>query len=152
MAIARGAGTEIIRCASFMYTESDTTATQIIAGQQHHIYTVLSIVCYAVGDCDGITGSMFGYDSNYGSSGQDIIIFKTGVTSAGQTFVWNDKFSFNGTEPTDFGSNGIDDTDGTKQNALADQATTTTQRLRVTKAHNNDDWHVTVTFIDQNNA
>jgi len=152
MAIARGAGTEIIRSANFMYIEADTTSTYIIGGQQHHIYTVLSVICYAVNTCINLTVDVFGYDSNFGSSGQGLIIFKTGALTAGETYVWNDKFSFMGSEPTDFGSNGIDDTDGTKQDLIADQATTTTQRLRMTKGDSGDDWHVVVTFIDQNNA
>ena len=152
MAIARGSGTEILRSAGFMYTEADTTATDIIAGQQHHIYTVLSVICYAVNDCDGLTAAVFGYDANYGSSGQSIIIFKTGAMTAGETFVWNDKFSFMGAEPVDFGSGGIDDTDGSKQNAIADQGTTTYQRLKMTKAASGDDWHMQVSYIDQNNS
>ena len=48
MAIARGAGTEIIRTA--MFEDIDSTATKLIIGEQHHIYTVLSIIitCAAV--------------------------------------------------------------------------------------------------------
>ena len=42
MAISRGAGTEIIRSASFEQVES--TAQTLIQGVQHHIYTVLSII------------------------------------------------------------------------------------------------------------
>ena len=42
MAIARGAGTEIIRTAKF--ADVDSTVTTLITGVQHHIYTVLSIV------------------------------------------------------------------------------------------------------------
>ena len=44
MAIARGAGTEIIRCAQFEdIINSDVT---LIYGEKHHIYTVLSIIIY----------------------------------------------------------------------------------------------------------
>ena len=42
MAIARGAGTEIIRTA--MFEDIDSTTQKLIIGEQHHIYTVLSIV------------------------------------------------------------------------------------------------------------
>ena len=45
MAIARGAGTEIIRSAHF--EEVDSTVSKLIVGVQHHIYTVLSIIIYA---------------------------------------------------------------------------------------------------------
>ena len=41
MAIARGAGTEIIRSASFEHCND--TAQAIIIGVPHHIYTVLSV-------------------------------------------------------------------------------------------------------------
>ena len=41
MAIARGAGTEIIRTAHF---EDVDNAQALIIGEQHHIYTVLSII------------------------------------------------------------------------------------------------------------
>ena len=44
MAIARGAGTEIIRSHAF---EDISTDTHLIIGVQHHIYTVLNIVVYA---------------------------------------------------------------------------------------------------------
>ena len=44
MAIARGAGTEIIRCHHFH--EIDASATKLIIGVQHHIYTILSIIIH----------------------------------------------------------------------------------------------------------
>ena len=47
MAISRGAGTEIIRTIHFDYDASNTTDQQLIIGVQHHIYTVLSVICYA---------------------------------------------------------------------------------------------------------
>ena len=83
---------------------------------------------------------------------ESVLLFQTGAMSAGETFVWNDKFTFMGAEPTDFGSNGIDDTDGSKQNAIADQGTTTVSKLRMTKSASGDDWHINVSFIDQNNS
>ena len=50
MAISRGAGTEIIRSASFEQVES--TAQTLIQGVQHHIYTVLSIIFFNTGGTD----------------------------------------------------------------------------------------------------
>ena len=44
MAISRGAGTEIIRSAHF--AELDGTVSTVIYGEQHHIYTVLSVIVY----------------------------------------------------------------------------------------------------------
>ena len=45
MAIARGAGTEILRAHHFEAVSS--TAQILIYGTQHHIYTVLSIIVFA---------------------------------------------------------------------------------------------------------
>ena len=45
MAIARGAGTEIIRCQHFEDLAGGSDRN-IIIGEQHHIYTVLSIIVY----------------------------------------------------------------------------------------------------------
>ena len=44
MAIARGAGTEIIRSVSLEHVTD--TATPLIIGEQHHIYTVLSVIVW----------------------------------------------------------------------------------------------------------
>jgi hypothetical protein len=65
------------------------------------------------------------------------------------TFVWNDKFSFNGHEPTDF-AGPMDD--ATKQDAIADQGSSVAQLLRIISEHADDNFHVSITYIDQNNA
>ena len=146
MAIARGAGTEIIRTAMFEDVLG-TGARDLIIGEQHHIYTVLSVVMYTVNAGGYIDLTLLGYDSYGGTSAQDITILSRSLI-AGETFVWNDKFSFNGTEPTDF-SGPLDD--ATKQNAVADQATSTAQKLRIYVSDSGADLDITVTFIDQNN-
>ena len=152
MAIARGAGTEILRCASF---EDIDNAQALIIGEQHHIYTVLSIVCYcaytAVTNAnDELMCEIQGYDSFGGTTNQAIGIFTTAEAQVfgRDTYVWNDKFSFNGYEPVDFAT-GID---ATKQDAIADQGSGVSQKLQVEKGHANDIWDITVTYIDQNNA
>ena len=149
MAIARGAGTEIIRSAMFEYTASNTTSQDLIFGVQHHIYTVLSIICHAKAASDGLEVYVTGYDALEGTTDQNMVIFQAGSTSISSTYVWNDKFSFNGTEPTDF-TGPMDD--ATKQDAIADQGSSVSQRLRMGKSANGDQWEVIVTFIDQNNA
>ena len=149
MAIARGAGTEIIRSASFAAVNS--TARAMIFGVQHHIYTVLSIICYAQGlnaDTDYITAYLQGYDSVGGTTNQGIYLFEQDM-SAKQTYVWNDKFSFNGHEPTDF-AGPMDD--ATKQDAIADQGSSVAQVLNIDAEHASDNIDVFITFIDQNNA
>jgi len=153
MAISRGAGTEIIRTIHFHYDGANTSDQQLIIGEQHHIYTVLSIVCFADYDTSsqntGLTFKLQAFDCSDGSASQTIKIFHLGLTYGQQTFVWNDKFSFNGYDPTGF-SGGISTT--AEQNALADQGGSNAQELRMTKGHNNDKWMVTCTYIDQNNA
>jgi hypothetical protein len=148
MAIARGAGTEIIRSASFEYVASNTTAQPIIYGVQHHIYTVLSIVCYSVAASGGLSFYLSGYDALEGTTDQAITMFDTGSSTGANTFVWNDKFSFNGHEPTDF-TGPLDSI--AKQDAIADQGGPL-QRLFMQKSANGDQYDVHITFIDQNNA
>ena len=66
-----------------------------------------------------------------------------------ETFVWNDKFSFNGYEPSNFtgAMDGVDD-----QNAIADQGSGVAQYLWTNTTHADDNFEVLITYIDQNNA
>ena len=149
MAIARGAGTEIIRCHHF--EDVDNTGIPLIVGVQHHIYTILSIVCYAESlnaSGDYIRARLSAYDS-FGSDGSSRIYIFTQDMNALETFVWNDKFSFNGTEPTDFTGTMDSEAD---QNLISDQATTTSQSLYIESEHASDNFDISITFIDQNNA
>ena len=148
MAIARGAGTEIIR--SILLEDVANSAKPLIFGVAHHIYTVLSITAHAVtlnADTDWIHCYLTGYDAMAGTTGQNITIFKNDMSVA-QTYVWNDKFSFCGNEPTDF-TGPVDD--AAKQNAIADQAQATAQVLYII-SEGADTFDVTCTYIDQNNA
>jgi len=149
MAIARGAGTEIIRSAHF--EEIDSTETKLIIGEQHHIYTVLSIIIMAHAK-QATTNQLYlylkGYDSKAGTTNTTMRIFEEVMPVSG-TYVWNDKFSFNGYEPTDF-TGPMDD--ATKQNAIADQGSSVSQYLYIASQHASDDYDVHITYIDQNNA
>jgi len=147
MAIVRSAGTEIIRSAHF--EDVNNTAEKIILGKQHHIYTVLSIIFYCTAQNGTEPGYCLlkGYDSNAGTTDQNIYITRTDC-SANQVFVWNDKFSFNGFEPTDFA--GPMDSDA-KQDAIADQGSSVAQYLQFSTDGASTYYDVTVTFIDQNN-
>ena len=153
MAIARGAGTEIIRSASFEYVASNQTVQTLIFGVQHHIYTVLSIVSYAVNGDQGLAVNLLGYDAIEGTTAQTMNIFNTvpgsGEATAETTYVFNDKFSFNGHEPTNF-TGPMDD--AAKQNAIADQGSDVAQKLVMVKGGNNVQVMVHITFIDQNNS
>ena len=149
MAIARGPGTEIIRCHNF--EDVNDTGIPLIVGVQHHIYTVLSIVVHA--DVLNAAGDyarcyLVGYDSFGAATGQRIYIFRQDMQVAG-SFVWNDKFSFNGGEPTDFSGTMDSEAD---QNLISDQAVSTSQTLYFNGEHSADRFDIVVTFIDQNNA
>ena len=152
MAIARGAGTEIIRTALFEQLTGDGLHTLII-GEQHHIYTVLSVIvcCTARADAGHVQrGMIIGYDSEVsgtGGSGVEHWLWSS-APAAGETYVWNDKFSFNGTEPTAY-TGPLSTT--AEQDLIVDQATTTAQILKIYTNANSTDYDVTLTYIDQNN-
>ena len=149
MAIARGAGTEIIR--SIQLEEVSSAAEELIFGVQHHIFTVLSIIVHATGlNAAGnyIHCFLTGYDSLGGTTAQTINIFHQDM-QVNQTYVWNDKFSFNGHEPVDFTA-GMDSI--VKQDAVADQGSAVVQKLLIYAEHASDNFDVTCTYIDQNNA
>ena len=149
MAIVRTAGTEIIRTA--MFEAVNETEQKLIVGEQHHIYTVLSItvLCTATqAATNKIYFRLKGYDSKGGTTAQEHHIFRWTMV-ANETFVWNDKFSFNGHEPTDF-AGPMDDV--TKQNAIADQGSSVAQFMACSATHASDDCDIIITYIDQNNA
>ena len=150
MAIARGAGTEIIR--SISCVEVDSTTQVLIFGVAHHIYTVLSVISHAASvqaDGNWIRMVLLAYDAGQaGATGGEIHIFQQDM-SALQTYVWNDKFSFNGNEPTDF--SGAMSTIA-EQDAIADQAQATAQKLVIYSENAADNFDVHCTYIDQNNA
>ena len=150
MAIARGAGTEILRCASF--SDVDSTTTKLIIGVQHHIYTVLNLVAHAltVTSGDNFYMRLDSWDSKGASSGAGHILFRW-FGLANQTYVWNDKFSFNGYEPDWSGHSG-QMTTAAEQDAIADQGGSVPQYLLFDTDSASTVFDVSVTYIDQNNA
>ena len=148
MAIVRTAGTEIIR--SIHKMNQDNAGSIYIFGEAHHIYTVLSIICFAnsvQAAGNFIAAQVSGYDAHAGSATQDVRIFQQDMQSK-ETFVFNDKFSFMGHGPLDWEGtmNSID-----RQNAIADQGGSV-QQLMLASEHADDNFYVTVTYIDQNNS
>lgn len=146
MAVPTGSGTETLHSALF----EDVDATQtLILGVQHHIYTVVSVIvsCNVLNaTSDFFYLNLIGYDSHEGTSAQTMQIAR-GNIQVGETYVWNDRFSFNGYEPADFASGGL--TAAADQIALAAQAGSVAQQLSFTMTHATDDFDVTVTYIDQ---
>ena len=149
MAIARGAGTEIIRSAQFeSIINADVT---LIWGEAHHIYTVLSIIIYGnAGNGHGYC-RLFGWDALAGGSNSENFLFKITSMPAGDTYVWNDKFSFNGAEPSASVVSGVMGS-ATEQNGIADQGSTNYQRLCYHTSAAGTKHDVSITYIDQNNA
>ena len=149
MAISRGAGTEIIRCQHF--EDIDSTPKKIIIGEQHHIYTILSVIIYmqnAQAATNTIQMRFNGYDAYGGDTAQEFLLLKQTIV-AGNTFVWNDKFSFNGTEPTNYTGGALTTV---MQNAIADQGSSVAQYIDMYTTHADDICEAHITFIDQNNA
>jgi hypothetical protein len=147
MALPTGSGTETLHSHLF----EDVDGTQIlIKGVQHHVYTVLSIIVY----CNALNATadfgyiiMKGYDNHGGASAQEPNIARFNI-QVGETFVWNDKFSFNGFEPsgTDVFSTAA------HQTANAAQAGSVAQELKFAMTSSGDDFDITVTYIDQDNS
>ena len=150
MAIARGAGTEIIR--STLVEDLGSAEANLIIGVQHHIYTVLSVTVHSVvshTSDNWVSLHVQGYDTGpYYASGQIINIFKQYITT-GETFVWNDKFSFNGYQGANLSSQM--DT-AAEQDAVADQDSGIAQYLVIDSGNANNQFDITCTYIDQNNA
>ena len=149
MALSVAAGTETLHALSF----GDADATQdLIVGAVHHIYTVLSTIVFSVSI--GTAGDTFqlaivGHDHHAGAdTNASIMVIAKVVSVAGQTFIFNDKFSFNGfgaaayTEPMDT---------NVEQLAIAQQGGTL-NRYQYIPLDADVDCDIHVTFVDQNNA
>ena len=144
MAVPTGSGTETLH--SHMFEDVDG-AQNLIVGVQHHVYTVLSVIVWAEvlnATTDFGYLRMVGYDNHGGASAQEVYMAKFNI-QVGETYVWNDKFSFNGYEPTGT------DVMSTAAHATANaaQAGSTAQLFQFTQSSSVDDYHVVVTYLDQ---
>jgi len=100
MAVPTGPGTETLH--SHWFEDVDAIQT-LIYGVQHHVYTVKSIIVY----CNAVDAAadvgilqMKTYDNHSTSGSGSTMIFAKFNLAAGETYVWNDVFSFNGYEPS----------------------------------------------------
>ncbi len=144
MAVPTGSGTETLH--SHLFEDVDA-AQNLIVGVQHHVYTVLSVIVYAnVLNATADYGylRMVGYDNHGGASAQEIFIARFNI-QVGETYVWNDKFSFNGFEPTGT------DVMSTAAHATANaaQAGSVAQLFQFSQTHATDDFDVMCTYLDQ---
>ena len=148
MALSVAAGTETLHGYSF----DDVDATQdLIFGAQHHIYTVLSTIVHVVSigtAGDSYKLAILGNGNHAGGTGHLMTIAKV-VAVGNQTFVFNDKFSFNGFETAAY-------TEPLNTNAeqllQAAQGSSVPQRYQYVPLDADVDCDIHVTFIDQNNA
>ena len=149
MALSVAAGTETLQALSF----ADVNAAQdLIVGEQHHIYTVLSTIVTTVSL--GTAGDTFylaiiGHDHHAGADSNATTMRIAVVTSVvSETFVFNDKFSFNG-----FGSAAYTEPfDTNVEQATIAQQGGTLQRYQYIPLDADVDCDIHVSFIDQNNA
>jgi hypothetical protein len=144
MAVPTGSGTETLH--SHLFEDVDATQT-LIFGLQHHVYTVLSVIVY----CEVLNATtdygylqLKGYEAHATSGTGSTMIFARFNPQVGETYVWNDKFSFNGTEPS-----GTAVLSAAVQLLIAAQGTSTVQELQFTMTHATDDYNITVTYLDQ---
>ena len=143
MALPTGAGTETLHAHHF--ADVDGT-TPLILGVQHHVYTILSIIIF----CNSLNAAtdvcilrMVCHDGHAGASGAEPIIARANPAS-NETWVWNDKFSFNGYEPT-----GTNVFSASEQIAIAAQSGSTVQKIEAAITHADDDYDITITYLDQ---
>jgi len=144
MALPTGSGTETLH--SHLFQDVDASNQTLIFGVQHHVYTVLSIIVY----CNALTAiADFGYiniktyDNHGGASGREIHIARFNI-QVGETYVWNDKFSFNGYEPS-----GTAVMSAAVQILNAAQGGSADAELQFTMTHATDDYNIGITYIDQ---
>ena len=146
MAVPTGSGTEVLKAHSF----DDVDLEQdLILGVQHHIYTVLSTICYcvSVGEANDVGKlQILGNGNHTGTSGTKMKIAQFNI-EADQTFVFNDKFSFFGFEAVAY-TEAATLTEA-NQAKIAAQGSSEPQKYQfdVTDADAHFDVHVS--FIDQ---
>jgi hypothetical protein len=147
MALNVAAGTETLQALSF--GNIDATG-DLIVGAQHHIYTVLSTIvfCVSIGTAGDVYDLVIKGMNHHDEDVDHLITIAKVVAVVGQTFVFNDKFSFNGfggaayTEPLDTAA----------EMATIAQQGGTLQRYQYLPQDTDVDCDIHVTFIDQNNA
>ena len=147
MAVPVGAGFETVHGHHF---EDLDNVQSLILGLQHHVYTVtlVNVHCIAVDDITDVAFVyLVGYDGHAGASGQIMNLFQANL-NVGQTFVWNNKFAFNGAEPT-----GTAVMSAAVQALIAAQGTSTAQYLNFDCTSSDDggqSYDLSISYIDQN--
>ena len=147
MALPTGSGTETIHSHFFHDVDNAGGGRQtLIFGVQHHVYTVLSIIVH----CNVLNATtdfgyliMKGHDGHGGASAVDMYLARFNI-QVKETYVWNDKFVFNGVEPAGTGA-----LSASEQVAIAAQSGSAVQELKFNCTHATDDFDILVTYLDQ---
>ena len=92
MALPTGSGSELIKTTQL--TAITNSAQTLITGVDLHIYTVLSIIVCETIDDTGDKIHIYLADSD--GSSNPVYIVRDQIVTAGETFVFNDKFSYTG--------------------------------------------------------
>ena len=147
MAVPTGSGTETLH--SHWFEDVDAIQT-LIYGVQYHVYTVKSIIVY----CNAVDAAadvgilqMKTYDNHSTSGSGSTMIFAKFTLAAGETYVWNDVFSFNGFEPD---STAV--MSAAVQILNASQGSTDVAELQFTMTDadsGGQDYDIGITYIDQ---
>jgi len=144
MAVPTGSGTETLH--SHFFEDVDATQT-LIYGVQHHVYTVLSVIVY----CEVLNDPAdFGYlqiktydNHSTSGTGKTMILARFNL-QVGETYIWNDRFSFNGYEPS-----GTAVMSPAVQILNAAQGGSADAEFQFTMTHATDDYNIGITYIDQ---
>ena len=144
MAVPTGSGTETLHSHFFENVDGDQT---LIFGVQHHVYTVLSIIIY----CQVLNATtdfgyleVVGYEAHDTSGSGSTMRFARFNPQVGETYVWNDKFSFNGYEPS-----GTNVFSAAEQILIAAQGGSAAQEVKFGQTSAVDDFDITITYLDQ---
>jgi hypothetical protein len=143
MAVPTGSGTETVHSHSFENIDASQT---LILGVQHHVYTVISIIafCNVLNATTDFGYIMFkGHEGHAGASAATMTLARFNI-QVGETYVWSDKFSFNGVEPT-----GTTAFNAAQQIAVAAQSGSAVQEIRFSISDAVDDFDVLITYLDQ---
>ena len=151
MALNVAAGTETLHAASYGLI---TALTPLIFGAQHHIYTVLSTICtcrdLGTLGTDIARLQILGNNNFVTGTAQTMHICQWFVVAT-ETFVFNDKFSFNGFESGDY-TEPLNSNAEQLLQAAQGGANAAAQRYQYVPLDADVDCDIHVTFIDQNNA
>jgi hypothetical protein len=143
MALPTGSGTETLHAHHFENVDATQT---LILGVQHHVYTVLGAIFFCNvlnATTDTGTINIIGHDGHAGASARGMGLAQFNI-QVGETFVWNDKFCFNGYEVT-----GTTAFNAAQQIAIAAQSGSVAQQLSFAQSSVTDDFDVHITYLDQ---